>query len=139
MKKLRLVIFIAIAALAIFVFKDLSLDNRLVTPSPTPTIQAEKQVTLSITSSPENSKTFNYSFTGEKTVFDVLAEVANRENIPLESEQYDFGVFVKSLDNVEGSDYGYWIYLINDDPGMVAADKQIINDKDKIEWEYVLE
>ena len=47
------------------------------------------------------------------------------------------GVFVKSIDGLEGgTDDKWWQYWVNDKLGEVAADKKMVEPGDKIEWKF---
>jgi hypothetical protein len=143
-KKLRIATFSILGILLLFVaFAFLSTRNTPTpnTPSPTPTpttIEEKNKATLTINNG-SGSKTYTYEFTGERTVFDALKDIAEVENIDLVTEQYNFGVFIKSLDGYENDQYSAWVYTVNGESVMVGADQKMINDKDAIEWKYVSE
>lgn len=67
------------------------------------------------------------------TVFDVT-----KENTELEyNNNYDFGVFIESIDGIKNGDEGkYWQYYINDKLGDSAADKKNLEDGDEVEWRF---
>jgi len=67
------------------------------------------------------------------TVFDVT-----KENTDLEyNNNYDFGVFIESINGIKNGDEGkYWQYYINDKLGDSAADKKNLEDGDEVEWRF---
>lgn len=73
---------------------------------------------------------------GQMTAYSILERLSQDKNIPLETQQYDFGIFVQSLDGKESSVEKYWIYYVNGESGQQAADKVVLKDGDKIEWKY---
>lgn len=86
-----------------------------------------------------NNKVNDYSFdlSDSLTAFDVLKKAADDNSIILETQQYDFGVFVKSIEGFESTADMAWIYFINGESGQVAADQHILQAGDIVEWKYV--
>lgn len=84
-----------------------------------------------------NVSSYSLNFESETTAFSLLENIAEKENVPLEIKQYDFGVFVKSINNLESTADVAWIYFINDESGQVAADKQKVYPGDTVEWKYI--
>lgn len=75
----------------------------------------------------------------DSTIFTLLKELSKRESFDITFTEYDFGVFVESIDGYKnGTDNKYWQYWINDKLGEVAADKKQVKDGDKIEWKFEL-
>lgn len=72
-----------------------------------------------------------------ETAFSVLEKVTSENDIALDIQQYDFGVFVKKIGEKEGSAEMAWIYFINGQSGQVAADQMELSPKDKVEWKYI--
>ncbi|KKQ24956.1 MAG: LPXTG-motif cell wall anchor domain protein [Candidatus Woesebacteria bacterium GW2011_GWA1_37_8] len=106
------------------------------TVSPTLT-QAQKTARVDFVFSETDTKQFAYEFVENKSAFDALKEISEREGIALETKQYDFGIFVKSINGLESSAEKAWIYYINDKSAEVGADKYELKDKDVIEWKYI--
>ena len=73
----------------------------------------------------------------ENSVYGVLESLTLREEIEVDSEHYDFGVFVKSIGDKEGSEKMAWIYFVNGESGNVAADQKSVYAGDVIEWKYI--
>lgn len=81
--------------------------------------------------------TYSLEIDEETTVFSLLKNTADKENISLETQQYDFGVFVKSLDGLESTAEKAWIYYVNNESGTIAADQMKIKPSDVVEWKYI--
>ncbi len=72
-----------------------------------------------------------------QTAFGVLQDYATQEDINLVAEHYDFGVFVKAIDGLEGNEERAWIYFVNGESGSIAADQYLLQSGDVVEWRYV--
>ena len=57
--------------------------------------------------------------------------------IPIETERYDFGVFVKSIEGRLSTAERAWIYFVNGESGQVGADQYQIYPGDVVTWRYV--
>jgi hypothetical protein len=84
-----------------------------------------------------NVSSYNLEVENEITAFDLLKNTTDKENIPLETQQYDFGVFVKSVNGLESTAEKAWIYFVNNESGTIAADQQKVNPGDVVEWKYI--
>jgi biopolymer transport protein ExbD len=98
----------------------------------------KKSVRLQIDYGNGEINTYEYNFTDNKSAFDILKDTAVKENIPLETQQYDFGVFIKSIGEKESTTDKAWIYFINGKSGQVAADKYELKSTDSVEWKYIM-
>lgn len=133
MKKYIIPIIIILLATTLFIYRK---DN-----SKTDTFIKEETVqtstaTLSIDFGEDTLKTFDLSIADSDTAFSVLKDTLEKENINLEIQQYDFGVFVKKIGEFESSAKKSWIYYVNGESGQVAADQNFIKNGDKVEWKY---
>jgi hypothetical protein len=85
-------------------------------------------------STANNTITESYEFTAEEageTPFSLLTE-----NTEVKSDQYDFGVFVKAINQqASNSDY-YWALYVNEEYAQKAADQIDLNVGDKVEWRW---
>ena len=135
MKKYILPIAIVLSITGLFVFRNPIL-NRF--QAPVKTVQPENKiaVTLDIEYGDKTVKNFNYTTTKDETAFSVLKNVAERENITLETKQYDFGVFIQKIDKFESTAKNAWIYYVNGEAGQVAADQYKVKDGDNITWKF---
>jgi len=98
----------------------------------------KKQTTLLINFGDEvNQKEFNLEFSGEKTVYDLLGELASQNKVEMEVKESDFGIFLESIDGIEGGqDDKYWLYYVNDQMAPVGIAEQKVEDGDKIEFKF---
>ena len=71
------------------------------------------------------------------TAFSALEKFTEEKNIELKTKQYDFGIFVESIDGVESSAEKAWIYFVNGKGGDKAADQYEVTGVDKVEWKYI--
>jgi len=99
--------------------------------------QPQKNISLTINFGDGQLQNFNYEFAGEKTAFDVLKETTQKENLPIETQNYDFGVLVKSIGGYENTTEKAWVYFVNGKSGTVAADEYVLEAEDVLEWKYL--
>jgi hypothetical protein len=94
-------------------------------------------VFLIIDNGDEVSKSFEAEFIQGATVFDVLKNITEELNTPLETQTYDSGIFIESIDNKKnGQDEKYWMYYINGRMAVSASDKHKIEVGDTIEFKF---
>lgn len=77
--------------------------------------------------------------TTNTTAYDFLIEAAKIGGYDIKTTYYGIydSLLVESISNIEnGQDNKYWIYYINGESGSIAADKQIIENNDLIEWKF---
>ncbi len=98
---------------------------------------AQTQATLVIDYGNGNKIASSFIPEQGESAYGALKSVAEEKKITLDTQQYDFGIFVKSIGGYESSADMAWIYYINGTSGMVAADKQEIKAGDTIEWRFV--
>lgn len=98
---------------------------------------AQSQATLIIDFGGGNKISSSFFPQSGTTVFDALKKVAEEKNITLETQQYDFGIFVKAVGGYKSNAKKAWIYFVNGAPGQVAADKRGVKAGDTIEWRYI--
>ena len=51
--------------------------------------------------------------------------------------EYDFGIFVNSINDLESSNEKAWIYFVNGESAQVAADQYQLESGDIVEWKYI--
>ncbi len=61
-------------------------------------------------------------------------ELLKVSNVSFESKQYDFGVFIESLNGVKPDKDHFWKLYLNGQEAQVGADKLETHDGDTIEW-----
>jgi len=71
------------------------------------------------------------------TAFNLLENKAEELNFVLKTKMYDFGIFIEAIgDKENGQDEKYWMYYVNDEMPMAAADKEEIGPGDKVEFKF---
>ena len=71
------------------------------------------------------------------TAFNLLSDEAEKLNLTLKFKTYDMGVFIEAIgDKENGEDGEYWLYYVNGEMPQLAADKQLLNPGDKIEFKF---
>ncbi len=65
------------------------------------------------------------------TVFDILVAAHEVDYLTTAS-----GVFVRAIDSIENNNRYFWLFSINDTVVMVAADRYVTSDSDRIRWHY---
>ncbi len=72
-----------------------------------------------------------------ETAFSLLQKLAELEDFEIGFTNYDFGVFVESIDGLKnGQNNQYWQYWVNDKLAEVAADKKEVEIGDRVEWKF---
>ena len=59
-----------------------------------------------------------------------------KENAQVEYKEYDFGVFVESINGITGDDKHFWSLYVNNEQSMTGADQTTVNKGDTVEWRY---
>ena len=71
------------------------------------------------------------------TVFALLEQEANTAGWAIKSTAYDVGVFIEAIgDRENGRDGSYWLYYVNNEMPMEAADKYEVVPGDKVEFRF---
>lgn len=108
------------------------------TPAPTPIPEVQNQTaTLIIDYGNNETTSYQQKLDENSTAFSILENATNELGITLITEQYDFGVFVKSINNLESTAEMAWIYFINGESGQIAADQAKLDTNDTVEWKYL--
>jgi LAS superfamily LD-carboxypeptidase LdcB len=98
----------------------------------------ENSVSLQIDFGDGKTTSFEKVLTGqEQTAYSLLTAAAEDKNLDLQTQEYDFGVFVKSINGYESTADKAWIYFVNGESGTIAADKYKLAPGDKVEWKYI--
>lgn len=99
--------------------------------------QVKKEVVLAINDGSGNLDTLAVEFQEGMTAFDLLKEGVGKLDLALKVKDYDIGIFIELIgDKKNGQDGKYWLYYINGQLPMVAADKEIIKISDKVEFKF---
>ena len=99
--------------------------------------EVEKKLVLFIDYGEGDIKSFQSEFKEEMTVFDLLKSKTDELNIILKTKTYSSGLLIEAIGDKENGEGGkYWLYYVNGEMPMVAADRQQINPGDKIEFKF---
>ena len=99
--------------------------------------EVKQELTLVINNGEEDAETYISEFNQGITAFDLLENKAEESGLTLETKVYDFGILIETIGDKKNGDEGkYWLYYINDEMPMVAADKQELNPGDKVEFKF---
>ena len=129
------VIILVILGLTIFLNKDNLLSPRKETEVSQPEIKEE--VSLIIDDGEKTLLISKSEFKEGTTAFDLLKEKTEESGLTLKTKTYDMGVLIEVIgDKENGEDGKYWMYYVNGEMPMVAADKKKINPGDKIEFKF---
>ena len=141
MKKINILIGISIgliiivAALAILSGKigQFSHEEEVIISQEKP----ENKVTLVIDGGEGSPRVFEAELKEGMTAFDLLRNKTEELNIALKTKTYDVGIFIEVIgDKENGQDGKYWMYYVNGELPMVAADKKEIKAGDKVEFKF---
>lgn len=130
----KLIVLIALLVLALifsFVFKS----NK---PKSSPTSMPLPSFNINLTIDYGNKNISSYEVLADSTdsAYSILKETLEKENIYYEVQQYDFGVFVKKIGDLESNAKKSWIYYVNNVSGDKAADQYTLKNNDKVTWKY---
>jgi len=71
------------------------------------------------------------------TAFDLLKKGTEELGLSLETKVYDIGVLIDAIGSTKnGQDNKYWMYYVNGETPMVAADKMILKAGDQVEFKF---
>jgi hypothetical protein len=100
--------------------------------------EVQQNIGLKIVFGQGDERSYTYTpWQKQITAYDILIKAADENNIEIDAEQYDFGVFVRSIAGFENTNERAWIYFVNGESGQVSADNQEVNPGDLIEWKYI--
>lgn len=131
------IVLIIIGVMLVAIFgSQLSKSENTVQPTQEPTTtQMEDAVMEQESGMKQDSmevEAVTYQATAEgENAFELL-----KENADVEFEQYDFGVFVSSINGVSGNNEYFWSLYVNGEQSMTGADQTILNEGDLVEWRY---
>lgn len=102
---------------------------------------AEVKTDTVIEENESNNANISYIFDGKEAnanVFSELQKYAAENNIEIKyNNNYDFGVFIESINGVKNGDGGkYWQYYVGGVLGDVAADKKALKKGEGVEWRF---
>ena len=127
-KKLTLLLPFLIAVLVFGVWLQRSGKNQA------EPLQGQDQIYASPTLSPEMDQETIISLealTDGQTAFELLGSQAT-----VAFKQYDFGVFIESINGLAGDEKHFWALYIDDKQSQVGADQLVLQKGDRIEFRY---
>ena len=102
-----------------------------------PQKEVKEEIILVIDNGQEDIKTFEAEFRQGMTAFDLLKNKAEELDLILETKIFDIGILVETIgDKKNGDQEKYWLYYVNDEMPMVAANKKEIEPGDKVEFKF---
>lgn len=134
----KLILYIAILVL-IIVGAYLFLQPNNATPQPSPftqPIQAESATTVEIDYADGETVSTDVDLSEPQTAISALEYLTGKNDIELETTQYDFGVLVDSIGGKQNTDKMAWIYFVNGESASVGADQYELKPGDTILWKY---
>ncbi|HDY72643.1 MAG TPA: DUF4430 domain-containing protein [bacterium] len=97
----------------------------------------KKEIVLVIDDGEGDSRTFKVGFNKGMTAFDALKNKAKELGLTLKTKTFDIGIMIEAIGNKENGKEGkYWLYYVNGETPMVAADKKELKPGDKIEFKF---
>ncbi len=131
---LVVILFIIIGGLLFL--RDFTLKNSNFSSELTDSPQVEKVIDDVSDSMPETLEVAptTFKFTAQKdgqTAFELL-----QENAEIEFKEYDFGVFVESINGIKGDEQNFWALYINGEQSKTGAKETILAQGDLVEWKY---
>jgi len=94
-----------------------------------------ESASLLIDDGSDNPRGFAIEISASTTAFDLLQEASLTSGFAIESEEYDFGVFVEAInDKRNRQDNKYWLFYVNGELSQLTPDKVIVNPEDEIEF-----
>ncbi|MFA5878084.1 MAG: DUF4430 domain-containing protein [Candidatus Staskawiczbacteria bacterium] len=98
---------------------------------------ARKEVILTIDDGEGDPNIINAEFREGMTAFDLLKEGAEKLPLELKTKNYDIGILIEAIGDKENGQGGkYWLYYINGQLPMISADKNKIEEGDKVEFKF---
>ncbi len=135
---MKRVVFIILACIAALILFGKVIPRNAVTPQKVSQVASPKalpQTTGTLVLN-DGQTIATYSGIAAKNAFELLTIVGEKNNIPVVTKQYDFGVFVEEVRGKKSGADMSWIYFVNGKSGTVAADKYELKNGDVVEWKY---
>lgn len=113
------------------------------TPAPQPTKQNEAQsvVSLMIDYGDDRIKTYSdLTVTDQSTVFDVLKQAAEKNNIDLQYKDFggDLGIFIETIDGIgkDPAQKKWWQFWVNNKYSQIGSGSYKVQAKDVIQFKF---
>lgn len=105
--------------------------------STVPELESQAKINLTIDFGGGEIATYSAAPRQVMTVYDLLVEAAGNFDYPVDTQVFDFGLFVKGIGGWGNTTDRAWIYFVNGKSGQVAADQAEVRPGDRVEWRYV--
>lgn len=138
MKKLLVILIVGAASLAL---SGCSLNpsalpslNQELLSSPSSEINSDVEATDSTQVFEQSSTQHQLLLTAiqdGQTAFDLLQSEAQAEY-----KEYDFGIFIESINGTKADDQHYWAFYVNDEYAQTAVDKTVLDQGDQVLFTY---
>lgn len=92
--------------------------------------ESEQSLLVQDEKSGEDSYIFEATKPGQSAL-DLL-----KENAEVVYEEYDFGVFITSINGKIADSDHYWAFYLNDEYATQGADQTLLSEQDVVEWRY---
>lgn len=124
------------AGYGLFTYRNKSAQNL----SPTDSLSPDAEIVVESPGDNQDTTTEN----NEETLISLVAEFNEQtalelltDNAEVEYEEYDFGVFIKSINDIKNDDQNYWAFYVNGEYAQSGADQVNLQKGDLIEFKYV--
>ncbi len=97
----------------------------------------EGVVTLLINFGEQGTFDFQTKHQKGQTALSLLIEAAQERGVMVETTEYDFGIMVDSINDMESSAEIAWIYYVNGESANIGAAAYETKPGDVIEWKYI--
>lgn len=131
-------IYYVLAVLALLVAVIVAVNTGQDESTQTDDISSDQREITTIIKVDDTATEYPQTVTVSTTALQALEQLESDGEIDVETTAYDFGVLVDSIDGV-GTDTGdnkFWIYSINDTTATVGASEYVVQDGDRILWNY---
>lgn len=98
---------------------------------------AKKEATTSIFFGEERIIKHQIKINENTTAYEALVKTLEKEGLEIQTTQYDFGIFINSIDGIKNTNDKAWIYFVNGESANKASDQFILKDEDLLEWKFI--
>jgi len=132
-----LIIFSSLSGFVLLSFKLFGIFAPQTQNIQVPTNENINHVSVIIDFGDRQVQTSRVNFTGSLSAYDALKNICDVNGFEINTQEYDFGIFIESVNGYESSQEKAWIYYVNGESGNIAADQNILKSGDLVEWKYI--
>lgn len=132
MKFKTLLLFVILMGSSVFFLAGCQISDRLSPQNSPLLVKPTTQVTDDSSAQPNivtAEKLELHALEDGQTALDLL-----KANAELETKQYDFGVFIESVNGLKGDGKHFWALYVNDVKSQTGADSTILKKGDVAKW-----